>query len=241
MSCSTDSLDELVARALAAAQAEGRQALLEPEALHIAEALGIRVPFTRLVHSPDEAHRLDLGSFPGDRLVVKVVSADILHKSDVGGVRVVEKSHDAIARAITAMHAQLAPAASPDADDEASKTASKRALGWLVCEFVPHGQAPGEQLLLGMRWTADFGPVVSLGFGGIEAEHLARNIVPGRDVAILSPFLDQSGGSSDPLNKPPGHSGSRPNHSTAGRPQEDPRLSSGKAVHRRYRQSHPQK
>lgn len=209
MSCSTDSLDERVARALAAAQAEGRQTLLEPEALHLAEALGIRVPFTRLIHNPDEARHLDLVAFPGDRVVVKVVSSDILHKSDVGGVRVVEKSRDAIAAAIAAMQQLLAPA-TEDAPNEASKTASKRALAWLVCEFVPHGQAPGEQLLLGMRWTQDFGPVVSLGFGGIEAEHLARNIVPGRDVAILSPFLDQSRGSSDPLTNPSGSLTSRP-------------------------------
>lgn len=167
-----------VAHAVATARAEGRRILLEPEGLIIAAALGLRVPRLVELRHESELRRLNLESFHGYAVVVKVMSPDIVHKTDVGGVRIVPKNREAIAHAITDIRAKLA-----------ILTPRPTLRGWLVCEFIQHGKGPGEQLLFGMRWTRDFGPVVTLGFGGVEVEHLARNILPGRDVAILSPAM----------------------------------------------------
>jgi acyl-CoA synthetase (NDP forming) len=52
----------------------------------------------------------------------------------------------------------------------------------------------GNELLLGLRWTPDFGPVVVFGAGGIYTEFLAENFKTGRDVAILSPEAPPAGG-----------------------------------------------
>ena len=48
--------------------------------------------------------------------------------------------------------------------------------GFTINEFVRYDAALGSELLLGLRWTADFGPVVTLGAGGIYTEFLARTL-----------------------------------------------------------------
>lgn len=159
---------------LAAARAAGRTHLLEPEGLALARHLEIAVPFHRLVSGSGAAEGVDLSLFPGERVVVKVVSPDILHKSDLGGVAVVRRFHSDVARAIREMEHRF----------EGWEVA-----GYLIEEHVRHDATLGGELLLGLRWTDDFGPVVILGLGGLYAEMLARELRPGRDTAILSPAL----------------------------------------------------
>jgi acyl-CoA synthetase (NDP forming) len=161
-------------RLLEEARERGDQVVLEPDGLVLAAELGIHVPAHQMVRGVEEARALDLTSFPGDRVVVKVISPGILHRSDVGGVRVVAKDAGEVAGAVEGMERSLAGAP---------------VTGYLVAEFVPHRQAFGGELLLGARWTEDFGPIVTLGPGGVYAEHLARHLKPGHDIAVVSPGL----------------------------------------------------
>lgn len=163
-----------IASILETARDAGREHLLEPEGLAVARALGLGVPLHRFVEGSGAAESIDLSLFPGNRLVVKVVSPQILHKSDVGGVAVVPRNHGAVGAAIREMERRF------EGWDVA---------GYTLNELVPHDESLGGQILLGMRWTDDFGPVVTLGPGGIYAELLTANLRPGRDVAILSPAL----------------------------------------------------
>ncbi|MBP1634730.1 MAG: acetyl-CoA synthetase, partial [Acidobacteria bacterium] len=72
------------------ARREGTPAvLLETEGLALLAALGIPAPRWLLVNGPEEAAEADTSVLGGDRVVVKVISPRILHKSDVGGVKVV--------------------------------------------------------------------------------------------------------------------------------------------------------
>lgn len=170
-------LAESVADLLAEARAAGHTALSEVEGLTIARALGIGVPRHIVVSGADEVTELELDALQGSQVVLKVVSHTLLHKSDVGGVRFIEKDEAAIQAAIRSMEAKL-PAGAAE--------------GFLISEFVPHDPSLGGQLLIGMRWTPDFGPVVTFGPGGVHAEFLARNLRPGRSNAILSPLLASS-------------------------------------------------
>jgi acyl-CoA synthetase (NDP forming) len=165
---------ELLAPLVAQARAEGREHLLEREGLALAGALGLGVPLSRLVAGSRDPGAADLSGFPGERVVVKVVSSRILHKTEVGGVAVVAREPGAVAAALRAME---------------DRFAVEEVAGYSLDEYVPHDESPGGQLLLGLRWTDDFGPVVTLGLGGVQAELLAANLRPGRDVAILSPDL----------------------------------------------------
>lgn len=167
-------LGEALPPILAAARAEGRTHLLETEGFELVRQLGIRTPAWRPVRDAAEARALDLSPFPGERVVLKAVSPWIQHKSDVGAVRFLEKTNEAVAEAVAAMGRALA-----DVD----------LVGFTVNEFVPHDPSLGGQLLLGMRWTEEFGPVVTFGPGGVHAEFLARNLRPGRDTVILSPLF----------------------------------------------------
>jgi acyl-CoA synthetase (NDP forming) len=170
----TTALESPVARLLAEARSEGRDVLLEPEGLDLLRSLDIAVPIHRFVRGAREAASVDLSIFPGDRLVLKAVSPRILHKTEVGGVQIVPRSAVALAGAAADMERRFA------GDD---------LRGLLLCEYVPHDRSLGRELILGARWTGDFGPVVTLGAGGIHAEFLASRLRPGQEVAILSPAL----------------------------------------------------
>ncbi|MFV1959151.1 MAG: acetate--CoA ligase family protein, partial [Planctomycetota bacterium] len=161
-----------------AARAEGRAALTEIEALRVAAALGIGVPHHVVLGGPEDAASLDLGAFPGERVVLKIVSSDVPHKSDVGGVRFLVKDREAIRDAVGEM---------------ARAFAGQAVQGYSVNAFVPHDASLGGEVLLGARWTDDFGPVVTFGPGGAHAEFLARNLKAGCNTAILSPLLASPG------------------------------------------------
>ena len=155
---------------LDAVAARGDTVLVEPDGFPLLEAVGIGCPIHATVVSSDEARQLDLQRYPGARVVVKIASSRVLHRSDVGGVAVVEKRPEMVAGTIARMEQALP---------------REGRLGFTVSAFVPHDAALGSELLLGLRHTDDFGPVVTVGAGGIYTEFLARHFAPGNDVAIL--------------------------------------------------------
>ncbi len=167
-----------ISRILNAATERGDRVLLETEGFELLRAMGFRTCVSCFVRSAQDVRRPGWHSPDGDRVVVKVVSREILHKSDVGGVAIVANDPAAIAATVDAMATALR-----DKDIE----------GFTINEFVTYDAALGGELLLGLRRTDDFGPVVTVGAGGIYTEFLGENFKPGRDVAILSPALTDPG------------------------------------------------
>ncbi len=169
------SLSAMLAPLVARARREARDVLLEHEGYDLLDAAGVRTPRRIVVGSSAEAARADLARLGGDKVVVKVLSPEILHKSDVGGIAIVANRPDAVGDAVRAMETRLGeyPIA-----------------GFLLCEFVRFDAELGGELLLGLRWTGEFGPVLTVGPGGVFAEFLAGNFKPGAGVAMLSPSLD---------------------------------------------------
>lgn len=137
-----------------AALAQGRTALPESEGKELLAAYGIAVPRRTLVTSPAEGEAAAAGM--KGPFVVKVSSPDILHKSDVGGVRVGLDGPQAVAGAIADM--QKIPA-----------IAKARVDGFLVEEMAPKGR----ELVIGGMNDSRFGPMVMVGLGGIFVEVLA--------------------------------------------------------------------
>jgi len=166
-------------RILDTARRAGRSTLLETEGFAVLGALGIRVPEQRFVRHAAGVAEIDLDGLPGDRVVVKVLSVDIPHRTDVGGVRIVPKERAAVAAAVAEMERRFV---------------ARDVAGYALDEFVPHDPSFGGELLLGMRHTEDFGAVVTLGPGGVYAEHLASRLRVGSDVAVLSPAVAPVGG-----------------------------------------------
>ena len=162
---STFRLDEDRIRGLASrAIAEGRSALTELEGMEVLEAMGLATPRRVLVRSADEAGSLAIG-FPGAKIVVKVVSSAILHKTEVGGVMMARNAPGEVAAAVAKLE---------------SRFAGLEIEGFSLNEFVPFEPSLGREILAGFRLAPDFGPVVSLGFGGIYAEFLGQVLPRGR-------------------------------------------------------------
>jgi len=155
-----------------AALAEGRDALTELEGLAILEAMGVPTARRHFVKDPAEAAKKPL--LPGPRAVVKVISPEILHKTEVGGVAIVPNENAAIADAIRAMEA---------------KFAGQKVEGYTINEFVPFEPRLGHEIIVGYRFAPDFGPVVSFGPGGIYTEFLATVFKPGAANAFWSPAV----------------------------------------------------
>ncbi|PKL07278.1 MAG: hypothetical protein CVV51_14600, partial [Spirochaetae bacterium HGW-Spirochaetae-7] len=163
--------------ALAAARSQGRDALTEPEGVQIIKLMGLRVPVSVTVRGSSDLESLGAThggriAVPGDRVVVKVVSPDILHKTEAGGVAIVAGDIPSVRAAIADME---------------DRFAAFRVDGYTVNEYVAFEPRLGHEIIVGYRFAQDFGPVVSFGPGGIYTEFLARNFMPGAASLFLSP------------------------------------------------------
>ena len=149
---------------IAAARAAGRTLLTEVESKQLLHEAGINVTQARLATSADEAASAaaEIG-FPA---VLKIVSGDIAHKSDVGGVELGLNDENAVRAAYDRIVA-AAKQAAPDATVDGVSVQSMA--------------KPGTEVIIGTTTDPQFGPVLAFGLGGIMVEVLkdvAFRIVP---------------------------------------------------------------
>jgi acetyl coenzyme A synthetase (ADP forming)-like protein len=138
-----------------AVRADHRTALVEAEARAIAEVVGLRVPQTQLARNSDEA--VAIAQRIGYPVVFKIASPDILHKSDIGGVKV-GIANDADARDAFDLITYRAHRIMPDAE----------IWGVTVQQMIPDG----KEVIIGMSRDPQFGPLLAFGLGGIYVEVL---------------------------------------------------------------------
>ena len=149
--------------------AENRLTIGDAEAREILKAYGLRIPRSEIAETPERA--IEIANQVGYPVVLKIASPDILHKTDVGGVKVgLSNAADVLdAYELITYRAQRYV---PDA----------RIWGCLVQEMVPPG---GLEVLVGMNRDPQFGPLITFGLGGIYVETL-------KDVTFrITPFSAQ--------------------------------------------------
>lgn len=161
-----------VERLLADVYEADRRQLYEHEVYQIIQLVGAINPPHHLFLGIDNLISEEaLASFPGDQVVLKIVSADVVHKSDVKGVVFCQKRYETVKREI-------------DRLIELHRGRGAKVDGVLVVEYVERGgQGLGEELFVGIRATREFGPVMAAGLGGVDTEYLARVMQPGVAVA----------------------------------------------------------
>ena len=156
--------DVATARALVSKSlAEGRQWLSEPDAKAVLQAYGVPVAGSRAVAPTEEAAAAtarELG-FP---VVLKIVSREITHKSDVGGVRLRLRDEVELREAARTMLARVR-SERPEASVEA----------FSVHNMVERPQA--EELIVGASIDSVFGPVLLFGQGGVAVEVMGDRAV----------------------------------------------------------------
>lgn len=137
------------------ARVEGRDGLTEIEAKEIFALYGLPVTITKLAKSEKEA--VEMAKEVGFPIVMKIVSPDILHKSDAGGVKVNIKDESAVHEAYNAI---LANAKAYKADANVHGIAIQEMAPW------------GTEVILGSVNDTTFGPTMMFGLGGIFVEVL---------------------------------------------------------------------
>ncbi|NIM95168.1 MAG: CoA-binding protein [Anaerolineales bacterium] len=144
---------------------EGRVTIGDSEARSILTAYGIEIPPSELAEDIEQA--VEIADQMGYPVVLKIASPDILHKTDIGGVRVALQNAEDVRDSfdlITYRAQRYVPEA--------------RLWGCLVQKMVP----PGLEVLIGMVRDPQFGPLITFGLGGIYVEIL-------KDVAFrIAPF-----------------------------------------------------
>jgi indolepyruvate ferredoxin oxidoreductase beta subunit len=158
-------------RALVRAHEQGRRQLYEHEVYSLVELVGaISAPRYTFVSKDAMLSREALAQYPGDRVVLKLVSPDVVHKSEADAVVFVPKVYETVCKEIERLFEK--------------HEATAQVAGVLVVEFVEaEYRGFGSELFVGIRATREFGPVIAAGLGGVETEYLASKMKPGVAVA----------------------------------------------------------
>jgi acetate---CoA ligase (ADP-forming) len=152
---------ERVRGIIAAARAERRDRLSETEAMEVLSAYGIPVAPFAMARDGDEA--VAAAERMGFPVVLKVIAEEVVHKSDVGGVRVGIESAEELRDALQRMRREV---------PERAGIEDGRITGFLVQKMV----GGGRETIVGLTGDPGFGRLLLFGLGGIYVEAL-RDVV----------------------------------------------------------------
>ena len=170
---------DLAFRLFDALVAESRTMMTEPEAKQLLACFGI--PTTTTVHATTIAATLSAAEHIGYPVVLKILSRDIAHKSDVQGVCLNIRDATSLEREFHALMARVG-AARPTA----------RIDGVAVQTMVEKRFA--RELMIGVATDPVFGPVISFGSGGVAVELVADNAIglPPLSARLASALIDRT-------------------------------------------------
>ncbi len=177
--------------------------LFEYETYELLKRSGAETPpQTNLLSKGSRPSDEVLTALPGDKVVLKIVSPTIIHKTEVGGVRVVAKHPDKIRSAWRRMMVEVPenyaamiernPSHAADTYRELTGEQLKQAIardirGVLMVQFMPpDSEAFGNEMIVGIRNTREFGMVISAGLGGTDTELYAERFRKGQAIVAAS-------------------------------------------------------
>lgn len=149
---------------------DGRRVLYEFEVYKILDRIGLDTPRYAFVRSPDEIDETLLQRF-NERVIVKIVSSTLSHKQKYGGVKRVNSLDPLFVQFVIHKMEQEVLSHFPTADPPEIE-------GYLLVEFIPHTQALGYEVLIGVKEDPAFGSVLTLSKGGDDAEFFAEYYDP---------------------------------------------------------------
>jgi acyl-CoA synthetase (NDP forming) len=198
-----------ITRLFATANKEGRNFLYEYEVYQLLACSGAETPpknhlLTRGERFSDE----QLTALPGEKSVLKIVSPAIIHKTEVGGVRIVEKDANKIRSTVRRMFYEVPEDYAAWIRDQdmagpyrgltgkALVTAVARDIkGVLLVQYMPpDSQAFGNELIVGLRHTREFGTILSAGLGGTDTELYAGRFRKGQAIVAASTAMEDGPG-----------------------------------------------
>lgn len=165
-------------RVLEAVRATGRTLLTEVESKEVLAVYNIPLAEAHPAHSPEEA--IQLAGTIGYPVVLKVLSPQISHKSDVGGVQLNLVDENAVRKAYQQIQEAITAKVGPDAFQ-----------GVTVQSMV---KSPGYELILGSSLDPQFGPILLFGAGGELVEIYNDKIVglPPLNTTLARRLMEQT-------------------------------------------------
>lgn len=146
---------EETSRIFSQAKKEGRKSLLETEAKIV--CMDYDIPVTKFKLAKNDAEAVEHATSIGFPVVLKIVSPDIIHKSDVGGVIIGVKN----AKEVRSAYKQIM-------NNVRKHNPSAKIVGILVQEMAP----AGTEVIVGSIKDPQFGPAIMFGLGGVFVEVL---------------------------------------------------------------------
>ncbi|MFZ5571754.1 MAG: acetate--CoA ligase family protein [Thermodesulfobacteriota bacterium] len=188
------------------AQTENRSFLYEHEVYELIRLSGAEtLPRFSLLARDARLNPDILNSLPGGDIVVKIVSPFITHKSDVGGVRITRKDPEKILSATRAMLYEVPaafarmletnPALTPEIyrdlrGEDLIAAIARDIQGVLICQYIPDvSHEFGNELIVSLRRTREFGMTITAGLGGTDTELYAESLKKGQAAATASTVM----------------------------------------------------
>ncbi len=185
------------------AEEQGRESLFEHETYSLLSESGAETPpETSLLTKGSRPSDEELMSLPGEKVVLKVISPTIIHKTEVGGVKVVEKKADKIRSAWRRMLYEVPetygafieknPSHGPEiyrgvTGEQLQQAIARDIRGILMVQYMPpDSEAFGNELIVGIRNTREFGMIISAGLGGTDTELYAERFRKGQAIVAAS-------------------------------------------------------
>ncbi len=172
-------MDKQVIEILQRSLAERRKFLLEPEAKEILKVFSISVPPSGVVKDVKEA--MELSETIGFPVVIKLISHDVIHKTDVGGVKLDVNSVSEVKVVCEEILTEIS-----------SHMPRAEVQGFLIEKNVPKG----VEVIIGTVNNPQFGQIIMLGIGGIFVElyrDVSYRLVPITEVDALQMVQELKG------------------------------------------------
>ncbi|MBU1564585.1 MAG: acetate--CoA ligase family protein [Proteobacteria bacterium] len=188
------------------AKEQGRQTLFEHETYELLRNSGAETPpRTNFLLKGSRLSDEELMAMPGSKVVMKIVSPAIIHKTEVGGVKMIEKLAEKIRSTWRRMmyevpenYARLIerdPGHAPEiyrhlSGEHLLQSISRDIQGVLMVQFMPpDSEAFGNEMIVGIRNTREFGMIISAGLGGTDTELYAERFRKGQAVVAASTVM----------------------------------------------------
>lgn len=192
-----------ITRLMQTAHDEGRDFLYEYEVYRLLACSGAETPpKNHLLAKGNRFSDEELTALPGKKTVLKIVSPTIIHKTEVGGVKIAEKDANKLRSTVRRMFYEVPekyaawirqdPQGMPEQyrglTGEALTAAVARDIrGVLQVQFMPpDSEAFGNELIVGLRHTREFGTILSAGLGGTDTELYAKRFRKGQAIVAAS-------------------------------------------------------
>ncbi len=184
------------------AHRENRNSLFEYEVYELIRfSGGETIPRYLVLGKGERLSSEKLLAIPGEKVVIKAISPSIVHKSDVGAVRIVPKETEQVLSAVRAMTYEVpeqyarsilqSPHVAPDIyrglrGQGLTAAISRDIKGFLLVQHMPVSHEFGNELIVSLRETREFGMIISAGLGGTDTQLYTDSLKKGQAVVAAS-------------------------------------------------------